>query len=590
MTTVVGFSFPSGHDAAVAVITDGRLVFATEEERYSRHKHALGELPVNSMLRAFEYLQGVGVKPDEIDAFALPFDLNFYRVREKFTILLIMLKSLLGADYMPSYRNLAGLTMGTFLGRSVQSRLATNFLQVVYRKMNAKMPDKARVIPVVHHLAHAASAYYFSGFASCAAITVDGNGETDSTVVWKVVNGEFERVGTVDLAEGSLGVLYDTIATRLGFQTIEAAGKAMGLAPYGAPREELAKKFGKIATVSQGGDRPYLFSDAFRKQARAYTAIADYVTSGLDLRWDTHAGVSGDVADLAWQLQHFTEQMMISIARWAKAATGEKSVALAGGVALNAKANMELYYSGLFDRMFVFPAANDSGAPIGAAAYVYRNVLGGKMANERIEQVFLGPEYPDEVISSAISRSKWRSQRIGSDTNPIADIVAKGGVVGWFQGRSELGPRALGNRSIIADPRKKDNWALVNGIKGREPWRPLAPSVRSGEESAYFENPTDARFMILMLRMTHDASQRVPAVCHVDGTSRPQVVSREDNAPWHDLLSSFKSATGEGMLLNTSFNLGGEPLVQTPAEALRSFAVSGLDALYLQGWLIRKAW
>ena len=239
--------------------------------------------------------------------------------------------------------------------------------------------------------------------------------------------------------------------------------------------------------------------------------------------------------------------------------------------------------------MFVFPAANDAGGPIGAAAYVYEHVLGGKMKRQRLKNVYLGPEYDEDLVKKVVRDSKFKAEYIGEDVNAVADLVAKGQIVTWYQGRAELGPRALGNRSIIADPTRKEYWRLVNDIKGREWWRPLAPSLLDEDKDVYFKDPVSHEFMILMFRYKdEEACKRVPVTCHVDLTARPQTVTKDQNKTWYDLIKAFKDIKGEGLIMNTSFNLAGEPLVETPQEAIRSFAVKGFDAMYMQGWLIYK--
>jgi carbamoyltransferase len=262
---------------------------------------------------------------------------------------------------------------------------------------------------------------------------------------------------------------------------------------------------------------------------------------------------------------------------------------MAGGVALNSKANMELYYSRLFSDVFIFPAATDAGAAIGAAAWVSEHLLGTKMVNQRMKNAYYGPEYKDEEVKRLVRDSKWRAEYLGDNVSSLAGLVAAGKIVTWYQGRSELCPRALGNRSIIADSRKKEMWTEINTLKGREWWRPLAPSLLESRVKNYFVEGSPHEFMIMMYKFVNELKSRVPAVCHVDGTARPQTVDMNQNRPWYEQIQSFEEMTGEGIVVNTSFNLAGEPLVETPHDALRSFAVGGFDAMYLQGWLIRKS-
>jgi carbamoyltransferase len=369
-------------------------------------------------------------------------------------------------------------------------------------------------------------------------------------------------------------------------------GKVMGLAPYGKP----SKYYEKLRSFIKFNDRDYPFRFDVPGKWRVkggnifepYVFIANSLYPGGRVPWSPHGDLHPDAVDLAWAVQAVTEETMLHLAKWAKEHTGEDKLGLAGGVALNAKANMVIHYSKTFNDMFIFPAANDAGGPIGAAAYVYEHVLGGKMKRRRLKTVYLGPEYSDEEVKKVVERGGWNAKYVGDDVNEVADLIVKGFVVAWYQGRAELGPRALGNRSIIADPRRKDMWGIVNRIKGREWWRPLAPSLLEEDANKYFVDPVPHQFMILMYKFRPEMCEVVPAVCHVDQTARPQTVTRDQNRTWYELIKAFKDETGEGIIMNTSFNLAGEPLVETPQDAIKSFALGGFKALYLQGWLIQK--
>ncbi|QGA68536.1 carbamoyltransferase [Sulfolobus sp. E11-6] len=349
--------------------------------------------------------------------------------------------------------------------------------------------------------------------------------------------------------------------------------------------------------MTPDGDEPYTIlldgkkikTKHLKKIYHIYDIISERVIGSKTLNWNPRGELNENAVNIAWAVQKVTEDAVLSTAYWAKKHTGEDKVALAGGVALNAKANMELHYSRTYNDIFIFPAANDAGGPIGAAAYVYEHILGGKMKNERLTHVYFGPEYSDDEVKNIVRKSKVKAEYVGNDMNPIADLIAKGEIVTFYQGRAELGPRALGHRSILADPTRKEYWRLVNDIKGREWWRPLAPSLLLEDASEYFRDPTKHEFMILMLRYKdEEVCKRVPVTCHVDSTARPQTVTGEEDKNWYNVIKAFKDLRGEGLVMNTSFNLAGEPLVETPQDAIRSFAVGGFDAMYLQGWLITK--
>jgi len=465
----------------------------------------------------------------------------------------------------------------------------------VILSLNEEVPPNIKIIPVHHHLTHAASAYYFSGYNSSTVLTVDGSGELESTVVWRVRNGEFEQIISIPANIGSIGFLYEEMSTKLGYETLEGPGKLMGLAPYGK-NGQYYEKLKSFLRIQDSDDYPYYFTlDGTKPKAsktnfrEPYYKIADLIYPHPKVPWNPRGDLHPDAVNLAWAVQKVTEDLLLHLAKWAKDHTGENKVALAGGVALNAKASMGLHYSKIFNDIFIFPSANDSGGPVGAAAYVYEHFLGGKMQHGRLKDVYLGPEYSDEEIKKVIERSKLKAEYIGDDVNAVADLVAKGEIVTWYQGRAELGPRALGNRSIIADPTRKDYWNTVNDIKGREWWRPLAPSLLEENEDDYFKDPVPHEFMVLMFYYKdEDICKRVPVTCHVDLTARPQTVSRDINRTWYDVIKAFKDLKGEGLVMNTSFNLAGEPLVETPKDAIRSFSLGGFDVMYMQGWLIKK--
>jgi carbamoyltransferase len=595
MTVVVGFNWPVEHDHAVGVIVDGELVFASEEERWTRHKHSPREPPVNALKQALLYLKRkYGIRPKDVDAYAINWEhkLMTYAMRFRFTAgtfagLINRIRfDVLNKDN-PISMGLAALGLGFTILRGDYLELARRFVRFVVHSIGEDVPENIKIIPVAHHLAHAASAYYFSGFNNATVITVDGSGEFEATVVWRVRDGEFEKIASIPTVYGSLGFLYEGVSVKIGYDHLEGPGKVMGLAPYG----RASKYYERLRSFIRFDDRDYPFRFVSPGNVRVgdvYRAIADSLYPGEKVPWDPHGDLHPDAIDLAWAVQSVTEETMLHLARWARENVGGDKLGLAGGVALNAKANMVIHYSKLFNDMFIFPAANDAGTPIGAAAWVYEHVLGGKMKRQRLKTVYLGPEYGDEDVKKVVERGGWNARYIGDDVNEVVDLIVKGFVVAWYQGRAELGPRALGNRSIIADPRRRDMWGVVNRIKGREWWRPLAPSLLEEDAGKYFIEPVPHQFMILMYKYKPDMCEVVPAVCHVDQTARPQTVNKDENRTWYELIKAFKDVTGEGIILNTSFNLAGEPLVETLQDAIKSYALGAFKAIYIQGYLIQK--
>jgi len=587
MTLVIGFSWPVDHDNSAAAILDGKLVFATEEERHTRHKHAVREAPVKSLVKLLNHVKKLGVNPTDVDAFAVNWSPKFYPFLYK-NALFFQGFIQVAPDVTSNGQRLS--VAGRWLSGADYVSLSRYLIRRAYSLAGEKAPENARVIPVEHHLAHASSAYYFSGFNSAVALTVDGSGERNSTVVWKVKGGEFEKVLALRTSDSSIGLLYEAMGTRVGYDSLEGPGKLMGLAPYGATSPVYTKLRGIVRINEDGsGDVPYRISH-HQKGGTQDTWAESYmrtVASVVDrASWNPRGEMDKTAADIAWATQRVAEEAMMATARWAKRSVGDTNLLLAGGVALNAKINMEIFYSGLFDDIFVFPGANDAGGPIGAACYVYEKVLGGKMINRRLTDVYLGPEYGEDEVAKVVRDSKWSSVKVGDGMEDVAKLMTEGKIVAIYQGRAELGPRALGDRSIVADPRKKEMWGTVNQIKGREWWRPLAPSLIDAKR--YFVQGKPHEFMVMMYKFLEEAGERVPAVRHVDGTARPQTVDNVDNPVWHNLIRSFEDIAGEALIVNTSFNLAGEPVVETPQDAIRSFALGGLDALYMQGHLIVK--
>jgi len=591
---VIGFNWPIEHDHAVAIIQDGKLVFASEEERFTRHKHSIREPPINALKKAFKFLKKQGIKPKDVDAYAINYDPKYFVLSQRMVdyvghFIVATNSGIYNYNKKDIIDGIKGFITLNYLG------MAKRLLRKAIGDLGEEAPNDFKIYPVRHHLSHAASAYYFSGFPSATVLTIDGSGEWESTVIWKLKDGNFEEVLSLYTSCGSIGLLYESISQRLGFDWFEGPGKVMGLAPYGE-KSTYYDKLREFVKITPEGDKPYTFliddkeirTKSWRKAISIYDIIAKRIVSSK-IVWNPRGELNKDAVNIAWAIQKVTEEVVLATAKWAKDHTGEDKVALAGGVALNAKANMELYYSRMYNDIFIFPAANDAGGPIGAAAYVYEHILGGKMKNEKLTNVYLGPEYTDEEIKKVVDKTKFKAQYIGNDVNAVADLVAKGQIVTWYQGRAELGPRALGNRSIVADPTRKEYWRLVNDIKGREWWRPLAPSLLLEDVGEYFKDPTKHEFMILVMRYKdEEACKRVPVTCHVDLTARPQTMTKEENKNWYNLIKAFKDLKGEGLVMNTSFNLAGEPLVETPLDAIRSFAAGGFDALYLQGYLITK--
>ena len=466
-----------------------------------------------------------------------------------------------------------------------------------------------RVLFVEHHIAHAASSFFSSPFESAAVLTVDGVGEWATATLGTATSSP----SAIHLSHemrfpDSVGLLYSTFTAFLGFEVNEGEYKVMGMAPYGEPR--YMGELDKVAHVYDDGSvrlDPSFFSFQYSSRRSFSGRLIDKFGAPRDphLEFVTGRADTGDgpeelkkrnqhYADIAASVQRFTEHALLKMATHLQRTTGAENLCVAGGVALNSVANMHILRNSGFKRIFIQPAAGDAGGALGAAQYAW-HVLLGKQRSFVLEHAYWGRSYENGEIASALAESG--AEYISDESKLIertVDDLMKGKVIGWFQGRFEWGPRALGNRSILADPRRNDMKQIVNSkIKFREPFRPFAPVVPEVCMSSLFDMPADtetqhpARFMLLVVPWKDGVGEQVPAVNHL-GTGRLQGLRPEWNPRYYGLLETFGQATGIPVLLNTSFNVRGEPIVASPQDALRTFHKSGLDVLLMGNYRLAK--
>jgi carbamoyltransferase len=476
-------------------------------------------------------------------------------------------------------------------------------------------PEK--IIFANHHMSHAASTFFVSPFEETAILTIDGVGEWTTASMgsgkasWK--DGGLNEINlTHELRfPHSLGLLYSAFTAFLGFQVNEGEYKVMGMAPYGDPNfvddiYKLVKVFddGSIwldmsyFSFHYSPDRSFnkKFTDLFGKP-RIHEE--EFLTPKVDPRVDPNSQKAKDnqhYADIAASIQVVTEEIILKMARNVQKQTGSNNLCYAGGVALNSRANGRILSETPFEQLFIQPAAGDSGGALGAALYVYHILLGNPRRFVQ-EHCYWGSSYTNAEIIEAVNASGFSFEKIDdSDVliQKVVDDIIEGKVIGWFQGRFEWGPRALGNRSIIADPRTQEMKDIVNSkIKFREPFRPFAPVILEEDTSRFFPDLIDVekhyppRFMLSVYSYDEEEGKKVPAVNHM-GTGRLQTVRRNWNPRYYRLVELFKKATGVPVLMNTSFNLRGEPIVTTPANALSTFSNSGIDTLVMEDILVRK--
>jgi carbamoyltransferase len=581
------------HDAAAALLRDGALVAAAEEERFSRKKHDFG-FPEN----AIDFcLRTAGIKPGDLDYlvfFEKPF-LKFER------LLLTSMQTF--SRSLRVFRE----AMLTWLGDKIWIR------HLIQNKLG--LPSE-KILFSEHHLSHAASSFLCSPFEEAAILTIDGVGEWTTASIG-VGKGNQVRLLKEIRFPHSLGLLYSAFTAFLGFEVNEGEYKVMGMAPFGKPNyvdqvKKLIRLHGDGSfeldmdyfSFHHSSEQTYnrkfvdLFGAPRPPESHFFTESSGYPSyfGEKPSNYSALCQENQHYADIAASIQVVIEEAVLKLARQAQVETGCKNLCMAGGVALNSVANGRVLRETPFEGLYIQPAAGDAGAALGAALFGYHTVL-GQPRSFVMEHAYWGEQH-DAAATEAFLQSNGIAYEHCSNQEELiercVESLAQGKVLGWEQGRFEWGPRALGNRSIIADPRRVDMKEIVNvKIKFREPFRPFAPSVLAERAHDYFEIGTGdckypSRFMLNVAPVREDKRAAVPATTHVDGTGRLQTVAREANPRYYALIESFGQLTGVPVLLNTSFNLRGEPIVNTPAEAYSTFARSGIDVLVLGDYLVRK--
>jgi carbamoyltransferase len=417
-----------------------------------------------------------------------------------------------------------------------------------------------------------------SGFDEASVLVVDGRGSHEATTLWRARGDEISLLETVEYPN-SLGVFYAGITEMLGFEPFSDEWKVMGLAAYGQSKVDLNSLI-------------RCDNDHYTVEARRFFGENDSDRSGLEdvvgKRRPDGDELSETHKNIARSAQDACEKAMLASLRRLTGLTGSRKLCLAGGVALNCKANGELLRSGLIDDIYVQPAAGDDGTCIGAALAVYQR-LGMATPRKPVGHSYLGHEFGNESIEQVLKTYKLSYRRLSNAPGKAAELLAQNHLIGWFQGRMEFGPRALGNRSILADPCQAENRDRVNeAVKFREGWRPFAPSVLAEKAHLYFQDFKPSPYMILSFWADKDRARKIPAVVHVDGSCRVQSVERETNPRYYELIQEFEKLTGVPIVMNTSFNLKGDPIVCSPRDAIQTFYTSGLDDLVMGDFLVSK--
>jgi carbamoyltransferase len=551
------------HDSAACLMKDGDIVAAVQEERFTRKKHDFS-FPIHSVKYC---LAAAGIGIDDVAY------VGFYeKPLIKFERILTTYLATWPRSF-PSFVKAIPLWLHEKLW----------IPQIIRKELNYK----GEILYIDHHLSHAASSYLVSGFDSSAILTMDGVGEWETATCGVGRGNDIELLKEIRFPH-SLGLLYSAFTYYLGFRVNSGEYKVMGLAPYGKPRfyDLIMDRLIKV--------RP----DGSFKMDMRYFAY-DYGLRMTNRRFHRLFGrpprkpesnLESFDEDVAASIQKVTEEIVLRMVKNLHAQTGMKRICMAGGVALNCVANGRVIRETPFKEIFVQPAAGDAGGAVGVAAYIYHSLLGNKRG-PGMRHAFLGPAYSNEDIKRYLIENDiiYSEQDRAELVKFAAKLIADQKVIGWFQGRIEFGPRALGARSILADPRNPNAKNIVNAkIKFREEFRPFAPTVLSEKCGEYFELDLPSPFMLLVAQVRKD-KRFMPSITHVDGSARIQTISREESPLYYDLVNEFYKITGCPVVLNTSFNLRGEPLVLSPHDAFLCFMRSGLDYLVMGNFILDKA-
>ncbi|MEA2642942.1 MAG: carbamoyltransferase [Chloroflexota bacterium] len=563
------------HDPAACLVRDGRVLAAAEEERFTHVKHGKRPVPFSTWelpYHAIDYcLREAGIGLVDVDHVAYSFDpyqlLGAHRADATITLPLEPSAHPAPAEWEAAWDPL-------FLSSIVNAprQLADGAPHHLEDRFSGARPDGPyRWHFVDHHVTHAASAFHASPFAEAAILTIDGRGERATTSYSLGSGTSLTRLGQVDMPH-SLGLLYEQVTAYLGFLHSADEYKVMALASFGTP--QFLDDFRQIIRLRADGQ---------------YTIVPPELEERFGPARQRGAELEARHYDIAASLQIALEEAVLELARWLHDATGVADLCLAGGVALNCVMNARLRDRGPFQRIWVQPAAGDAGTALGAALWTDAGERGAAERDYAMDDAYLGPAFDDDEIERFLRWSKLPYRRLVDVPCEVAEILAQDRVIGWFQGRMEFGPRALGARSILASPLHAEMQERLNEIKDREDFRPVAPVVIEEEASRWFAGADRSPFMLFVYDVRPEVADRIPAVRHVDGTARIQTVNRQQNPLYYDLLKAFEARTGVPVLVNTSFNTRGEPIVCTPRDAVESFWTSPLDALVIGSFLLEKA-
>jgi carbamoyltransferase len=560
---VLGINF--SNDSAAALVRDGHVIAASQEERFSRDKH-----DANFPYRAVSYcLKAGGITFDDVD------DVAFFWNP--------------GIHAETGYRGSGGRRHHLEFLYNVPNAILPRWfdgkaVEGVRQEFRLAGGKTLGIEYVTHHLAHVASAFYRSNYDAAAALIIDGYGERASATIARCEGTSLTPLRTVDFPH-SLGSFYAAFTQFLGFKANSGEGKVMGLASYGRPSEYLELIRPLLQLTDDGFEIDLRYFSYFVERRRRYS---DRLVALLGPERTPESPLTQRDYDIAFAMQQVTEDAMLHLARQAKALTGLDKLVMAGGVVLNCVANGRIQREVGFKECFFQPCAGDAGTSLGAALYVAHQKGAPRVSHPITD--YLGPDYSRSAVQEELDRGRVPYVALTDVPAAAAKAIADGLIIGWFQGRAEFGPRALGNRSILCDPRRADMKDVLNArVKFREPFRPFAPSVLEEAATTYFDDDgVPSPFMLVVSNTRPEYADVLPSITHVDGGARVQTVNPSQNQRFYDLIRAVGEHTGISCVLNTSFNIRGEPIVHSPSDAMKCYFTTDMDLLFLGDFLVFK--
>jgi carbamoyltransferase len=563
------------HDSSACIIKDGKLLAAAEDERFTHIKHGKRPVPFSTWelpFHAIDYcLKTAGIHLNDIDHVAYSFD-PWLLLSDKYKGEASICLPLQPGLFQTSDDKWTSPWDPLFLLSIVNAprQLIDGYPHHLQKRFIGASLNNFEWHFVEHHLAHAASAFHCSPFTSAAVMTMDGRGEKATTTYNIGKGNDLNRIGQVNMPN-SLGILYEEVTTHLGFLHSSDEYKVMALASYGKP--EFVNDFREMIKICCKGN---------------YTVSNQNLEQRFGPKRLRHEEFTGHHFNIAHSLQLVLEETVLNITEWLHKETGEDNLCMAGGVALNCVLNGRIRDQGLFKNIWVQPASGDSGTALGAAQWIDAQQRNGTVKDFVMDHAYWGPEFHDDEIEKFIKWAKVPYKKLNNIAEETAEILAQDKIIGWYQGRMEYGPRALGSRSILASPISPKMQSRLNEVKDREDFRPVAPVVLEEEAAEWFENAHYSPFMLFVYDVKPEKADKIPAVRHVDGTARIQTINRQQHPQYYDLLKAFQQKTGVPVLVNTSFNTLGKPIVCSPRDAIECFWTSPFDALVIGSFLIEK--